>query len=142
MKYYGLGFSNIRLPNEKNSYLYKYDSEKNLFPEEVFVHEFIHTLERNLKEYGYDIPALHDNKIYGYEEERAIGLKNWYKDYLQCNITSNGKKIGLDSIVYTIKPVKKENFIYAKDLTNLLLKEPKNIIEELKITISKTMQYI
>lgn len=142
MEYYGLGFSNIRLPNDKNSYIYKYDSNVNVFPEEVFVHEFIHTLERNLKEYGYTIPALHDYETYGYTEEKLIGLKNWYKDYMQCMIsTKDNKKIGLDKIVYTIKPVKKSDFNYAYDLTDKLLKEPKNIIEELKITINRTLQY-
>lgn len=143
MEYYGLGFSNIRLPNEKNSYLYKYDSSRNTFPEEVFVHEFLHTLERNIKEYGYEIPALHDNKIYGYEEEKMIGLKNWYKDYMQCSIkTSNNQQTGLDKIVYTIKPVQKSDFQFSYDLTNKLLKEPQNIIEELKVTINKTMKYL
>lgn len=41
MDYYGIGFSNIRLPNSSGNYLYKY-SETNKFPEEVFVHEFLH----------------------------------------------------------------------------------------------------
>lgn len=44
MDYYGIGFSNIRLPNNSGNYLYKY-SETNKFPEEVFVHEFLHSLE-------------------------------------------------------------------------------------------------
>lgn len=143
MDYYGIGFSNIRLPNEEKSYIYKYDSERNIFPEEVFVHEFIHTLERNLKEYGYEIPALHDNKIYGYEDERLIGLKKWYKDYMQCLIkTKDNKKIGLDKIVYTIKPVQKSDFEYSYNLTSKLLKEPQNIVEEFKIILKKIVQYL
>lgn len=40
MDYYGIGFSNIRLPNDSKSYIYKYDSRINAFPEEVFLHEF------------------------------------------------------------------------------------------------------
>ena len=143
MDYYNVGFSNIRLPNEEKSYIYRYHTDRNTFPEEVFIHEFLHTLERNLKEYGYEIPALHDNKLYGYEEQRLIGLKNWYKDYMQCKIkTKDNKKIGLDKIVYTIKPVQKSNFQFSYDLTQKLLKEPKNLLEEFKITISKTMEYL
>lgn len=46
MDYYGIGFSNIRLPNDSKSYIYKYDSRINAFPEEVFLHEFLHSLER------------------------------------------------------------------------------------------------
>ena len=55
MDYYGIGFSNIRLPNSSKSYMYKYDARINLFPEEVFLHEFLHSLERNLSEYGYSL---------------------------------------------------------------------------------------
>ena len=35
MDYYGIGFSNIRLPNEEKSYIYKYKTGVNQFPEEV-----------------------------------------------------------------------------------------------------------
>ena len=52
MDYYGIGFSNIRLPNDSKSYIYKYDSRINAFPEEVLLHEFLHSLERNAQEYG------------------------------------------------------------------------------------------
>ena len=33
MEYRGLGFSNIRLPDDSNSYIYKYDPRVNTFPE-------------------------------------------------------------------------------------------------------------
>ena len=69
MDYYGIGFSNIRLPNEEKSYIYKYKTGVNQFPEEVFLHEFLHTLERNAKEYGYERPELHDYEKYGYKNE-------------------------------------------------------------------------
>ena len=49
MDYYGIGFSNIRLPNEEKSYIYKYKTGVNQFPEEVFLHEFLHTLEEMQK---------------------------------------------------------------------------------------------
>jgi len=90
----GIGFSNIRLPNDSASYIYTYNSYINTFPEEVFIHEYLHSLERILKERNYNIPALHDNKIYGYTEQKLIGLKDWYQDYMTCNISSsNGTKI-------------------------------------------------
>ena len=59
-----IGFSNIRIPNEKADLLYRY-SDANTFPEEVFVHEFLHNLERVDKEYGNEIPELHDYEKYG-----------------------------------------------------------------------------
>ena len=56
--------TNGRLERRTNSfkgklradYIYKYDSRINAFPEEVFLHEFLHSLERNAQEYGYDRP--------------------------------------------------------------------------------------
>ena len=70
MDYLGIGFSNIRLPNEERNYTYKYDTRVNTFPEEVFIHEFLHSLERIAKENGLQRPELHDYAQYGYKEER------------------------------------------------------------------------
>ncbi|NLC87667.1 MAG: hypothetical protein GX682_02680 [Clostridiaceae bacterium] len=129
MEYRGLGFSNIRLPDDDNNYVYKYDNGINIFPEEVFIHEFLHTLERNSKEYGYERPELHSNSTYGYENKKMIGLKEWYQDYMNKNINSNNGKIGLPSEIYTKKPSKSTDFTYSHKLD--YLKEPENIIEEL-----------
>ena len=86
MEYRGLGFSNIRLPDDDHNYVYKYDVNVNTFPEEVLVHEFLHTLERNAEEYEYERPELHDNYKYGYLSKSLIGLKEWYEDYMNKNI--------------------------------------------------------
>jgi uncharacterized protein YxeA len=128
MDYYGVGYSNIRLPNEKNSYIYKYDTRANTFPEEVLLHEFLHSLERTSKEYGYDIPALHDNELYGYENKKLIGLKEWYQDYMNCEIKTSDGYIGLDSSIYSLKPAKKSDFIYSVELSNPF-EEPQNTFE-------------
>ena len=74
MEYNGIGYSNIRLPDDRNSNIYKYTSN-NTFPEEVFVHEFLHTLERNEEENGNDIAALHDYELYGYSQDIINGLE-------------------------------------------------------------------
>ena len=110
MDYYGVGFSNIRLPNDSRSYVYRYNTRVNLFPEEVFLHEFLHSLERTAKEYGYEIPALHDFEQYGYKNEALLGEKSWYTDYMNSNISTNGTKIGLPSEIYTLKPAKASDF--------------------------------
>ena len=52
MDLYGIGFSNVRMSNLKNDYTHQYNYRANTFPEEVFLHEFLHTLERNLIESG------------------------------------------------------------------------------------------
>lgn len=130
MDYYGIGFSNIRLPNDTQSYIYKYNTRINQFPEEVLLHEFLHSLERNAEEYGYEVPALHDYEKYGYKNERLIGQKNWYEDYMNKNIEAAEGKIGLPEEIYTLKPAKSNNFQNAYNLEEF--REPENIIEEIK----------
>lgn len=130
MEYYGIGFSNIRLPGEENEYVYKYNSKINTFPEEVFIHEFLHNLEKNAKENGYDRPALHDYEKYGYENKKKEGLKEWYGDYMTRNIKYNGNYIGLPKEVYTIKPSHNSNFRYSYKLEEF--KEPQNILDDIK----------
>lgn len=141
MDYLGIGFSNIRLPNSDKSYIYKYDARVNTFPEEVFIHEFLHSLERNANEYGFDRPALHDSEKYGYSNERLIGLKKWYKDYMTCNIKTNeAKKIGLNSEIYKLKPNNKNDFNFSYELKEF--NEPNNIIEEIKILINNIFKNV
>lgn len=117
MRYKDIGFSNIRLPNDmKNTTMYKYDLMSDTFPEEVFVHEFLHTLERNLGEYGYEFPALHDNAKYDYREEGTDSLKKWYKDYLRGMIKSNDGYVGLSSEIYLTKPLHLSDFQTATEV--------------------------
>lgn len=51
MDLYDIGFSNIRMSNKSDSGVYVYSSRYNTFPEEVYIHEFLHTLERNQEEF-------------------------------------------------------------------------------------------
>lgn len=117
MRYDSIGFSNIRMPNDlQHSTMYKYDIKNDIFPEEVFVHEFLHSLERNLQERDYVFPALHDNEKFGYKSQNKSGLKDWYRDYMQCNIETTTGKTGLDEFVYTTKPVQTSDFIYGTEI--------------------------
>lgn len=130
MDYYGVGFSNIRLPNSSHSYMYKYDSRINLFPEEVFLHEFLHSLERNSAEYGYERPELHSYSEHGYAEEELVGLKKWYADYMNCRIKGN---LGLNQMVYTFKPTKKSQFEFAVKIKEF---EEYTLIDNIKAMLS------
>ena len=127
MDYYGIGFSNIRLPNDSRSYIYKYNSRVNTFPEEVFLHEFLHSLERNAQEYGYDRPELHDYEKYGYENERLEGQKQWYTDYMNKEIKTTEGNVGLPAEIYTLKPAKNSDFDYSYKIEDVF-KQPENII--------------
>ncbi|MBO5349487.1 MAG: hypothetical protein J6A89_06705 [Clostridia bacterium] len=133
MEYKGIGYSDIRMPTSSKSYEFIYNKKINQFPEEVFVHEFLHTLERNSQTYGYDVPVLHDNEKYGYKEEKSKSLYNWYKDYMSLKIQSNNKYIGLNPEIYKYKPVNESNFINSKKLTEF--EEPKNVIEKTQVLI-------
>ena len=131
MDYYGIGYSNIRLPNDSKSYIYKYDSKVNTFPEEVFLHEFLHSLERNAEEYGYSRPNLHDFENYGYKNEPVIEQKRWYTDYINKNIKTTSGNIGLPEEIYKLKPAKNSNFEYSYKMEDVF-KEPENIIEQIR----------
>ena len=138
MDYYGIGFSNIRLPNDSKNFTYKYNTKINQFPEEVFLHEFLHTLERNSLEYGYERPELHDYEKYGYENEKLIGQKQWYEDYMNKNINTDKGLVGLPLEIYNLKPAKNSNFINSYKLD--VFKEPENIIEEIKQIIDNLIK--
>lgn len=140
MDYYGIGFSNIRLPNDSKSYIYKYDSRINTFPEEVFLHEFLHSLERNAQEYGYDRPELHAYKEYGYKNEKLIGQKKWYTDYMNKEIETTSGNIGLPKEIYTLKPAKTNEFNYSYEMQ--VFKQPENIIEEIREIIENLINKV
>ena len=133
-----IGFSNIRIPNENADMLYTYSSY-NTFPEEVFVHEFLHNLERIENEYDNEIPELHAYEKYGYVKSETEGLKKWYTDYMRCNI--NRSKLGLSKDVYTIKPIHDSCFNISTDLTEEQFYEPENLIENIKALIKKIKKY-
>ena len=137
MSHNGMGFSNIRLPNDSNSYTYKYNALRNTFPEEVFLHEFLHTLERNQDSYDFEVPALHDYQVYGYKNEALTGQREWYRDYMQKKVESNGKNIGLESFIYTAKPVHESDFTYSYDFTNKVYYEPQNVIDDFKFILKR-----
>lgn len=136
MRYNQIGFSNIRLPDDRNSKIYKYSSY-NEFPEEVFLHEFLHTLERNEIENGNNIIALHDYEKYGYTEDGSNGLKEWYEDYMQNSI-NGGENKGLTEFAYKSKPIHEDNFKYSVELD--YFNEPENVIEEINSIIKRIVR--
>lgn len=131
MEYKEIGFSNIRMPTLKGSTQYVYNEKTNTFPEEVFIHEFLHTLEKNGRKYGFNIPNLHDNEEYGYSKSDVNGLYDWYKAYMTQSIGDNN--LGIDKSIYKLKPLDNNNFINAKELNEF--EDVRNIAERLKLVI-------
>jgi len=142
MQYRGIGFSNIRIPNDKYNGIYSYNSLINTFPEEVLIHEFLHDLERISGDMNYKVPALHDYEKYGYKNEEVIGQRNWYEAYMSKKIYDDASKsfIGLDSRVYKIKPSNEDNFKYPLELH--FIKEPENIIEEISQILKRSYNLV
>ena len=103
----------------------------------MFVHEFIHTLERNEMENGNNIAELHSYAEYGYTQDAYTGLKTWYEDYMQ-NTIKGGENKGLTDFAYTSKPIHNSNFNYPIELDDL--DEPKNIIEEINSIIKRVVK--
>ena len=131
MMYQGKGFSNVRYIDNQFEY-----SRYNTFPEEPFIHEFLHTLERNSKEYGYDIPELHDNEKYGYKNDGIEGLKKWYKDYMNKNIMKeDGTLIGLPKEIFKYKPVQNSMITNSEELG--VFNDPKNIFEDIGLIVNR-----
>lgn len=132
MDLYGIGFSNIRFASDNVNYIYNYNYRINTFAEEVFMHEFLHTLERTSKEHGYVTVDLHNYEAYGYEEGNINGLEEWYEDYFRCEILDEktNQYVGLNEEVYAYKPVKENNFRFAIEVE--FNDEPNNIFEEIK----------
>lgn len=132
MDFYDIGFSNIRFASDKANYIHKHNYRRNVFSEEVFIHEFIHTLERISKEHGYKIIDLHDNEKYGYKDGGINGLSDWYKAYMRNEIVDKdtNEYSGVKEQVYSFKPVNETNFRYPLEID--FNKEPRNIFEEIK----------
>ena len=87
------------------------------------------------KEYGYERPELHDYAKYGYTEDKKQGLRKWYTDYINKEISYNGTKIGLPEEILRCKPCHESNFKYATQVA--AFKEPSNIIEIIQSIFSK-----
>ena len=134
MEYRNVGFANIRVSNNSESQIYNLLQGVNGFPEEVFIHEFCHTLEKNSPEWGYDVPDLHNNTAYGYTQDPQIGLYYWYRDYMQKNINYRGEKTGIQDEMYYKKPVKPIDFDNSQELDEF--KEP-NFFEGLGIIFKR-----
>ncbi len=137
MYYNEVGYSNIRLPktNATGRHMFKYDRLNNTFPEEVFIHEFLHCLERVSRDNELEYVPIHNYSDYGYINEPASKLRKWYKDFLNYSIINNeGNFCGLNQNVYSLaNPVDDSNFINSIEVE--FDKEPENFIEGTKLLI-------
>jgi len=118
MDLYGVGISVIRMPDERNNFMHIYDPRINTFPEAVFLHEFLHWLERVMREHGYTVPELHDYEEHGYRGDRLTGTREWYRNYMTQNVWDevNNRYVGLYPIVYSLRPIHASQFRHTREL--------------------------
>ena len=135
MDIYGIGYSLIRLNKSSNIHNFRLKIS-NKTVDEVYVHEFLHTLEKNMKDNGYEVPELHNYEEYGYLDDAIDGLNQWYKDYMAGTVLdkTTGKKVGLNDFVYSTQPPNNSNFKYSTEVE--FNKEPQNLLEHIS-----TMKY-
>ncbi|GHU87270.1 hypothetical protein FACS1894202_01270 [Clostridia bacterium] len=81
----------------------------NPYPEEVFVHEWLHQLEAFYRGKGYTFPGVDDSIIYGYKNALTIGYNGWhvyYGDIMKCTVYDSNldKYIGMTAEMWRIKP--------------------------------------
>ena len=65
-------------------------------------------------------------------KDEIIGLYDWYKDYMSCNIKN--ENIGLNKQIYMYKPVHESNFINSTKLN--YFDEPTGTVEKIKSIIN------
>lgn len=133
MIYDNIGYSNIRISDKV---LGTYQSSNiNFFTEEVMLHEFLHTLERNSMLLNNQTIALHDYEKYGYKSEGRYGLRKWYLDYMQKNVNGN---LGLEKEAFHTQPVSEKNFKSRKNITEILYNR-QNFVQKMSEAISKIL---
>jgi len=110
-KYYGLGgtfiqdkigFSFVLHTDVKHCIEYLNGNFPGLWPAAVYVHEFLHSVESYSHSLNFEIPDLHNGEKYGYIDTEE--WREWYWDYIHKNIISDGKKIGVDPMVWKLRP--------------------------------------
>lgn len=95
------GFSQIYFLSEE--YLSQTMGEGWYWTSSVFIHEFLHSMETYSEALGYEAAVLHDGEKYKYKEE-PNDWREFYTDFINQEISYQGKKIGIDRRVFAIKP--------------------------------------
>jgi hypothetical protein len=89
---YGWSYAFVQIIG--GDYLLYEDSGYN--PEEVWVHEWLHTLEGRMSSYN-TIPSADASEYYGYKSAENNSFYEYYRDILTCNVTDpiSGEKLGM-----------------------------------------------
>jgi hypothetical protein len=81
---------------------YCYNISQTNWPAGLYVHEFIHSLERYAAKFGYFVPSADGAEKYGYEN--IDHWRNYYTDILNNNVFHDGEYIGVPFEVWSLPP--------------------------------------
>ena len=104
----GAGYAFVRFLEGTDTDWYLVPTTDNPYPEEVYVHEWIHQIEGHYNAKGFSVPSADDALKYGYTDltEGAGGWYRFYEDILSCNVLDpvTGKRIGVPGTAWADKP--------------------------------------
>ncbi|MFO0793392.1 MAG: hypothetical protein U0586_04940, partial [Candidatus Brocadiaceae bacterium] len=86
----GAGYAMVQLP-------INFQAWGSTYPEEIIVHEWLHTVEGFYRGFGYAVPSLHDAEKYGYKPDGNGSWHRWYEDYMQNKVWNGTKYVGVPS---------------------------------------------
>ncbi len=97
-----IGYAFIRFYGE-DTINWTYDDPE-AWPPSVYVHEFLHYIESYSHDLGFEIGSIHDAEKFGYKD--VHGWREFYSDFMTKNVVYNGKKLGVEPIVWNAAPHK------------------------------------
>ncbi len=102
----GAGYAFVRFLDEADDPVYwaSTPSENVPYPEETYVHEWIHEIEQHFANMGLIIPSPHDAEKYGYQKHNGNWLYDYYADILGCRIWDGEKYIGVPEYAWEYTP--------------------------------------
>lgn len=111
VNYYGLGGSMIEgavgysfIIHTDSQYMIHYlrGEYEDTWPVAAYVHEFLHSIETYSSALGFEMPLIHNYQDYHYSEEEEH--RAFYRDLIHNRIEYNGELVGVDPIVWALKP--------------------------------------
>jgi len=96
-----IGFSFILHKDISASIEYLSGKRQGAWPSAIYVHEFLHSIEWYANSLRLPVPAV-DGERFDYPNVDEFRL--WYKDFIHKNLLVNGKRLGVDSRIWQLRP--------------------------------------
>jgi hypothetical protein len=110
VNYYGLGglsildqvgYSFILHADLQSSMPYLRGERENSWIPSIYVHEFLHSIERCANSLNLPVPLI-DGDRFGYPDVEEY--RSWYRDFMHKRLRANGNLLGVDPRIWKLKP--------------------------------------